>query len=83
MSVIDIVITHDVSSGDVITTSRRGWSQYVPSKSRWRTAASVKTTVKSPYLRNCYTDFDEIWHGDAHWPLKHVCPLKYRIFENP
>jgi len=24
-------------------------------------------TVKSPYLRNRLTDFDEIWHGDAHW----------------
>jgi len=34
---------------------------------RWRTAGIVKT-VKSPYLRNRLTDFDEIWHGDAHWP---------------
>ena len=24
-------------------------------------------TVKSPYLRNHFTDFDEIWRGDAHW----------------
>jgi len=40
---------------------------------RWRTAAIVKT-VKSPYLCNRLTYFDEIWHGDAHWS---------RIFENP
>jgi len=25
-------------------------------------------TVKSPYLCNRVTDFDEIWHGDAYWP---------------
>jgi len=29
-------------------------------------AAILKTTVKSPYLCNPLTDFDEIWHGDAH-----------------
>ena len=33
---------------------------------RWRTAAILKT-VKSPYLRNRLTDFDEIWHSDADW----------------
>jgi len=27
-------------------------------------------TVKSPYLRNRLTDFDEIWHGDGDTPLK-------------
>ena len=32
-----------------------------------RTAAMLKT-VKSPYLCNCLTDFDEIWHDDAYWP---------------
>jgi len=48
---------------------------------RWRTAAIVKT-VKSPYLRNRLTDFDEIWHGDAHWPRTWDRPLKFRIFEN-
>jgi len=31
---------------------------------RWRTAAILKT-VKSPYLGNRLTDFDEIWHADA------------------
>jgi len=25
--------------------------------------------VKSPYFRNRLTAFDEIWHGDTHWPL--------------
>jgi len=34
---------------------------------RWRTAAILKT-VKSPYIRNRLTDFDEIWHADADWP---------------
>ena len=34
---------------------------------RWRTAAILKT-VKSSYLSNRLTDFDEIWHGDANWP---------------
>jgi len=24
--------------------------------------------VKSPYLCNRLTDFDEIWHDDAYWP---------------
>jgi len=25
--------------------------------------------VKSPYLCNHLTDFDEIWQDDTHWPL--------------
>ena len=49
---------------------------------RWRTAAIVKT-VKPPYLRNCLTDFDEIWYGDWHWPRTWDRPLKFWIFENP
>ena len=49
---------------------------------RWRTAAILKT-VKLPYLCNRLTDFDEIWHGDAHCPLTVDRPLKFRIFENP
>jgi len=28
-------------------------------------AAILKKNVKSPYLCNRYTDFDEIWQGDA------------------
>jgi len=35
-----------------------------PANSRWRTAAILKT-VKSPYLGNRLTDFDEIWQNDA------------------
>ena len=40
-------------------------------------------TVKSPYLCNRLTDFDEIWYIDAHWPLTADLPLKFPIFENP
>jgi len=38
-------------------------------------------TVKSPYLRNRLTDFDEIWHVDADWPPTGDTPLKFRIFQ--
>ena len=31
-------------------------------------AAAILKTVKSPYFCNRLTDFDEIWHGDAHSP---------------
>jgi len=48
---------------------------------RWRTAANMKT-VKSPYLRNRLTEFDEIWHGDADWPPTGDTPLKFRIKKN-
>jgi len=50
--------------------------------SRWRTAAILKKNVKSPYLCNSLTDFDKIWHSDAHWPLTADLSLKFRIFEN-
>ena len=46
---------------------------------RWRTAAILKT-VKSPYLRNRLTDFDEIWHVDADWPPTGDRPLKFPFF---
>jgi len=39
--------------------------------------------VKSPYLCNRLTDFDEIWYNNAHWTLAADLPLKYRILENP
>ena len=43
-----------------------------------------KRTVKSPYLCNPLTNFDEIWYSDAHWPLTADLPLKFRIFfKNP
>ena len=32
-----------------------------------------KKTVKSPYLCNRLTDFDEIWYSDAYWPLTVIC----------
>ena len=38
-------------------------------------------TVKTPYLCNRLTDFDEIWQGDANSPLTADRPLKFRIFE--
>ena len=31
---------------------------------RWRMAAILKT-IKLPYICNCLTDFDKIWHDDA------------------
>jgi len=37
--------------------------------------------VKSPYLCNRLTDFDEIWRDDACWPPTAEGPLKFRIFE--
>jgi len=40
-------------------------------------------TVKSPYLCNRLTDFDEIRYNDAYWPLTADRSLKFRIFENP
>ena len=42
--------------------------------------AAILKTVESPYLCNRLTDFDEIWHNDAHWPLTADRPLKFRIF---
>ena len=38
-------------------------------------------TVELPYLRNRLTDFDKIWHGDAHWPWAGDRPLKVRILK--
>jgi len=32
--------------------------------------AAILKTVKSPYLSNRLTDFDEIWHADADFPLQ-------------
>jgi len=42
-----------------------------------------KKTIKSPYLCNRLTDFDEVWYSDAHWLLTADAdlPLKFRIFE--
>jgi len=35
----------------------------------------LKKNVKSPYLCNRLTDFDEIWH-DAYWPPVKISNLK-------
>jgi len=42
-----------------------------------------KKNIKSSYLSICLTDFDEIWPGDARWPLTADWLLKFRIFESP
>ena len=38
--------------------------------------------TKSPYLCNHLTDFDEVWHDDAHSLPTGDRPLKFQIFEN-
>ena len=40
-----------------------------PSKSKMADGRHFGQTVKWPYLCNRLTDFDEIWQGDACWPL--------------
>jgi len=40
-----------------------------PTNPRWRTAAILKKNIKSPYLCDRSTDFDEIWHADSHWSV--------------
>jgi len=47
-----------------------------------RTAAIVKT-VKSLYLCDRLTDFDEIQYGDAYWPLTADRRLKLQITQGP
>ena len=49
-------------------------------KSKTPEAALLKT-VKSPYLCNRLTAFDEIWHADPDWPPTGDRPLKFRIFQ--
>jgi len=36
--------------------------------------------VKSPYLCDRSTNFDEIWHGNAYCPLAAVQPLNFFLF---
>ena len=52
-------------------------------KSKMADGRHFEKTVKSLYLCNGLTDFDEIWHDDAYWPLTADLWLKFRIFENP
>jgi len=40
-------------------------------------SAAILKTVKSPYLHNRLTDFDEIWHDDADWPPTGDRALKF------
>ena len=40
-----------------------------------------KKPVKSSYLSNRWTDFDEIWHGDANLPATGDRPLKFSMFQ--
>ena len=54
-----------------------------PTNPRWRAAAILKKRVKSPYVCDRSTDFDEIWLDDACWTLAADQPLKFRNFENP
>ena len=46
-------------------------------------AAILKKSVKSPYICNRLTDFDEIWYSEAYWSLTADLLLKFRIVENP
>jgi len=41
----------------------------------------LKKTVKSLYLCDRSTDFDELWRNDAHWPLPADQSLKFRILK--
>jgi len=49
-----------------------------PTDPGWPTDTLLKA-VKSPYLRNRFTDFDEIWHGDAHWLTTGDKSLKFEF----
>ena len=40
-----------------------------PTHPRWRAAAILKKSVKSPYVYDRSTDFDEIRRDDACWTL--------------
>jgi len=51
-------------------------------KSKMADGGHLKS-VKSTYLSNRLTDFDEIKHGDANWPPAGDRPLKFRIFQKP
>jgi len=42
---------------------------------------AILKTVKSPYLSNRLTDFDEIWHADVDWPPTGDRSLKFSIFQ--
>jgi len=58
-----------------VALRHRGWSRRTRDMSPF-----WKKNVKSQYLRDRFTDFDEIWQVDANWLLTRL--LKFRIFEN-
>ena len=74
---------YEIWYGDAVWVSQlfRQFTSLNFKNPRWLTAAILKT-VKLPYLCSCLTDFDQIWHGDAHQPLSAERPLKFQIFEN-
>jgi len=43
---------------------------------------AILKTVKSLYLSNRLTDFDDIWHADADWPPTGDKLLKFFNFSN-
>jgi len=52
-------------------------------KSKMADGRHFEKTVKSSYLSNRWTEFDEIWHGDASLPATGERLLKFRIFQKP
>jgi len=44
---------------------------------------AILKAVKSPYLWNCLTDFDDIRHANwPHWPLTADRPLKFQFLKS-
>jgi len=76
-------ITNQILHNDRDHQAAVGGPNRRPTNPRWRTAAILKKTVKTLYLCNRLTDFDEIWYSDAYWLLTADLPLNFRIFENP
>jgi len=44
---------------------------------------AILKNEKTEYLHSRFTDFDEIWHGDASGTIVTHRPLKLTEFENP
>jgi len=59
-----------------------GWSQYVLNKSKMADGRRFAKSVKSQYLGNLLSNFDEIWQSEAHRPLTANRSLKFRISDN-
>jgi len=52
--------------------------QIAPNKSKMADSHHLE---KSQYLRNGWTNFDEIWHDNAPQPFKSPRPIKFRDFQ--